>query len=79
MPSHAFFASLVALPDVITGPGQYVTRCGDIVTINSAGGRAARFDCFGAYSDGTRESWHRGGRIMASCQTANDIVRPNQA
>lgn len=75
MSNPAYFVPLVILWDVITGPGEYVTRCGEVVSIDSADCRAAKLDCLGSYADGTRERWHRSGRIMASREMVNDIVR----
>jgi hypothetical protein len=75
MSNQAYFVSLVVLPNVITGPGEYVTRCGELVTIVEVGGRAAKFECLGVYPNGPSERWHRSGRLLPSRETDNDIVR----
>lgn len=69
-----WFAAFVVLPVVITGPGQYVTRSGEVVTVAQASSRHA-FECRGAYSDGVSEAWHKSGRLLFGSETANDIVR----
>ena len=71
--SSAYFASMVTLPIVIDGPGRYVTRGGEIVTIETVG-RNHAFNCYGAYANGVRDSWHRSGRLFASITSSNDIV-----
>jgi hypothetical protein len=55
---------------IIEAPGQYRTRAGECVEVETLRGRWA----YGAYPDGTRESWHRSGRILPSRVTGNDIV-----
>lgn len=72
--SSAYFAPLVTLPTVITEPGEYVTRCGELITIHKASSRHC-FGCHGVYQNGIVESWHHSGRILADRETANDIVR----
>lgn len=69
----AYFAPLVLLPTVIKAPGQYLTRAGDLVTIDRTSQRHD-FGCVGRYADGIGEQWHRSGRIYASTATANDII-----
>jgi len=71
--TSAYFASLVSKPSVIVEPGNYITRSGEVVTINVA---STRHDlgCKGSYANGTSESWHKSGRIFATSETANDIV-----
>lgn len=78
--NSAYFAPLVTLPTVIDGPGAYVTRCGETVLIDAASSKHC-FGCRGVYENGgIADSWHRSGRILASRETANDIVRatPNR-
>jgi hypothetical protein len=70
----AYFAPLVVLPTIIVEPGSYVTRSGEVVSV-SAVSRGYGFTCDGLYPNGVRERWHRSGRISASRETANDIVR----
>lgn len=72
--SSAYFAPLVTKPIVITQPGQYITRGGETVTVTAASWRHD-FGCVGTYSDGVAERWHRSGRILATRETRNDIVK----
>lgn len=67
------FASLVCLPDVVVAAGQYLTRAGEVVTIEGASTRQD-FGCTGRYPSGVTEGWHKSGRILFGCETANDIV-----
>jgi hypothetical protein len=71
--SSAYFAPLVILPAIITGPGRYRTRCGETVTIEVASQRHA-FACRGRYPNAIEERWHRSGRLYATRPCANDIV-----
>jgi hypothetical protein len=71
--SSGYFAPLVLLQEVITQPGNYVTRCGETVKVETAS-RKHQFACHGSYPNGISESWHRSGRILASRETDNDIV-----
>ena len=61
------------LPTIITGPGRYFTRCGEVVTVLSVTGKSL-YSCIGAYANGTRESWHKSGRIFPATDTTNDII-----
>ena len=69
----SYFASLVTQPVVIDGPGYYVTRSGEVVTVTKSS-RKHDFGCVGAYGNDVAESWHKSGRILASRETANDVV-----
>lgn len=69
----SYFASLVVRPTVISGPGKYVTRCGEIVEIVQSSHRHD-YGCAGTYSNRTTERWHKSGRLFASRETANDVV-----
>jgi len=71
--SSAYFASLVTLPTIITEPGSYRTRCGEIVTIHAVSTRHY-FECEGVYPNGMREEWHKTGRLYATSPCKNDIV-----
>lgn len=71
--ASAYFAPLVLLPTIITAPGKYLTRSGAVVTVESAS-QKHDFRCVGTYPCGTREGWHKSGRIFAGCLTVNDIV-----
>ncbi|MBW4656636.1 MAG: hypothetical protein KME20_26870 [Kaiparowitsia implicata GSE-PSE-MK54-09C] len=73
MASKAYFASLVLLPTIVTGPGNYVTRAGEIVTIETST-RWRDFACRGTYPNGVADGWHRSGRLYAGIECANDIV-----
>lgn len=70
IPYAAFFLSF---PEVITTPGQYVTRSGETVTIENADNAHWKR---GHYADGTPERWNRSGRIFSGQETQNDIIRP---
>lgn len=74
MATNAYFLPLATLPAVIAGPGNYITRSGEPVTIAKASGRHD-FGCNGTYRNGVDERWHKSGRLLAGCETANDIVR----
>ncbi|WP_338924705.1 hypothetical protein V0M98_34365 (plasmid) [Pseudomonas silesiensis] len=73
--SSGYFAPLVTRPDIVTAPGEYFTRKGERVVVTKVSTHHD-FGCVGAYVDcGTRESWHKSGRIRATSETLNDIVR----
>lgn len=72
---RAYFTGLAVLPVIVTAPGLYVTREGLVVQVDVAGGKAAAFDCTGAYPNGVREHWHRSGRLYFGQPSCNDIVR----
>lgn len=74
MTTSASFASLVALPVIIDGPGHYVTRCGATVTIASVASASGAFGCSGTYSSGIIDRWHRSGRLYFGQECPNDIV-----
>lgn len=72
--AKAYFLPLVSLPVIIDEPGEYVTRCGDVVTVTLV---SARHDlnCHGFYNDGhINESWHKSGRLYTTTESFNDIV-----
>jgi len=66
------------LPLIVDGPGTYVTRGGDLVTVEAISthrsyGYQNRAD--GHYSNGIRETWScRGGRVLPYGESCNDIV-----
>jgi len=62
-------ASHIVLPTIITGPGEYRTRCGETVTIDTVGRFAT-----GRYSDGVPETWDVSGRLLPFNESKNDIV-----
>lgn len=74
MNTKAWYASLVTKPDIITAPGEYVTRSGETVTVTDAS-RRHDFRCIGTYSNGIREGWHKSGRLYFGIESKNDIVR----
>jgi len=71
------------LPTVITAPGSYVTRCGDLVTVTTLGMHVTGTykglkDGFahGHYNHGEiKETWLASGRIWTNRECNNDIVR----
>jgi len=70
------FTPINLLPVVITAPGQYETRRGEIVTVDTTAGKGAhRRNWHGRYENGVAESWHSSGRLYAGQTCANDIVR----
>lgn len=69
-----YFYPLITKPIIVDGPGDYLTRCGERVSISSVSTKHD-FGCRGQYlACGTAERWHKSGRIMATSETANDIV-----
>ena len=68
------YTPLCSLPAVITAPGQYRTRCGEVVTIGAASDKLFDFACRGSYSNGVAERWHRSGRVHTNQECRNDIV-----
>jgi hypothetical protein len=75
MISGAEFVSLITLPDVITQPGQYFTRAGEVVTVRRVSAKHD-FGCRGIYSTGQADGWHKSGRLYFGILSDNDIVRP---
>ena len=71
--NHGYYSSLVTLPVVVKEPGFYRTRCDEVVEIKMVSARND-FGCVGIYPSKLFESWHRSGRLLASRETANDIV-----
>ncbi|SED37738.1 hypothetical protein SAMN05216178_7001 [Pseudomonas saponiphila] len=70
----AYFAAFVNLPVVVDEPGDYVTRCGETVTVSKASSRHD-FGCVGTYANcGTEDRWHKSGRLQAGRESNNDIV-----
>lgn len=60
------------LGEIIDGPGQYRTRCGEIVTITGKSSRHRHWD--GRYSCFVPEDWHESGRRWTHAECDNDIV-----
>ena len=71
--SAAWFCPFLSLPTVITVPGQYLTRGGEVVTVESTSTRHD-FNNRGTYSTGQREGWHKTGRLYFGMLSNNDIV-----
>lgn len=74
--TSAYFAPLVTKPVIIDTPGEYLTRGGETVIIDTV---SARHDlgCKGTYADGVTDGWHKSGRLYADSECINDIVRAN--
>ena len=68
-----YCAHFLSFPVIITEPGQYVTRSGEVVVIEDGSDFHWKR---GRYPNGVRESWHRSGRIFSGQETPNDIVGP---
>jgi len=59
-------------PTIVTTPGQYVTRGGEVVTIERLDGLRA----YGQYANGSREWWTLSGRTLPFSESPNDLVAP---
>lgn len=70
IPYCAYFLSF---PVIITEPGQYVTRSGELVEVRDVSNVHWKY---GKYPTGQNECWHRSGRIFSGQETPNDIVGP---
>jgi hypothetical protein len=70
---HLFCEHAISLPQVITGPGQYRTRGGEVVTVMGFSGHRD-FWAHGSYSNGVKESWMPSGRVLPGYLSQNDIV-----
>jgi hypothetical protein len=68
-----YFVPLITLPTIIDQPGEYLTRCGETVTVSVVSSKHD-LGCLGEYSPDIREGWHKSGRLYASTQSKNDIV-----
>lgn len=64
---------LMPITKIITIPGKYLSRCGDLIVITDIGSNL-RFSCFGLYPDGVKDAWHTSGRLFANVESVNDIV-----
>ena len=64
--------SLITLPTIITAVGEYVTRNGEIVTVESIDNHS--FSCSGRYSNDIDESWDKTGRLYPTTLSDNDII-----
>lgn len=69
------------LTEIVTAPGEYLTRCGERVTIESVemcpSGTRPKWHSFaavGSYSNGVPERWHCTGRVHVYTECKNDIV-----
>lgn len=70
-----YWVSLCVLPVVVSQPGKYETRCGEVVEVYAIDSRYPHL-VHGHYPSGIQESWHESGRIFAGRETDNDIIRP---
>lgn len=67
-----YVAHFLSFPVVIDKDGKYITRSGEIVTIEKC---SENFHWKkGRYSNGIEETWHRSGRIFSGRETSNDII-----
>ncbi len=71
--SYAAYAQLVLLDVVITEPGDYLTRSGEVVEVFRTSSRHDH-ECYGRYASGQTDHWHKSGRLYFGMQSANDIV-----
>lgn len=71
--THVAWTTL-GLPHIITEPGRYTTRAGEVVTIQRIEKRGARVTCFGKYANGIDERWDASGRCWHNQECQNDIV-----
>lgn len=70
---HPFFFEL---PEIITKPGLYRSRCGEIITVTDIG-RGSVFEQWGVkgtFPEGIEEKWNVNGRRYSSQETMHDIV-----
>jgi hypothetical protein len=74
MTTDPFLYSRHLAPAVITAPGQYRTRGGEVVTITVACNNYWYNYCTGIYPNGVADSWHRSGRLYSGTLSDNDIV-----
>lgn len=74
-------ANHVVLPTIITGPGPYVTRCGETVTVSHVDRHPRSsldrgpYAAHGSYHGQVAESWDVSGRLYPNVMSGNDIVR----
>lgn len=70
-----YYLPLITLPALIEAPGEYLTRDGELVVIEKVSSKLGD-TCAGYYkASGIPERWHKTGRILASSETPNDIVK----
>lgn len=62
-------------PVVITEPGKYQTKGGDVVTITEVPFTAYRPVCKGTYSNGVEDHWTPSGHIFPAMDSLNDLVK----
>lgn len=70
---NSYFTAFVNLPTIITEPGKYRTRSGEIVNIVESSTRHV-FGCMGTYPEGIEDRWHKTGRLYAHTLSPNDII-----
>jgi hypothetical protein len=66
--------SFIVQPTIITRPGNYRTRGGEVVTIENIGRGA--YAAQGHYPNGTNERWDICGRVLPFSLSQNDILEP---
>ena len=71
--------SLIVLPSVVDAPGRYLTRAGEVVSVEKITRGRGGFNCEGHYASGQAERWHRSGRLYFGVLSDNDIVRAVEA
>lgn len=72
--SAATHVAYILQPVVVTGPGVYETRGGELARVERINERGL-FRCRGTYACGIAESWPVSGRIFPYTQSCNDLVR----
>ena len=73
--SSLYFIPLFSKQTIVSNPGEYLTRSGEVVTISNVSTKHD-FGCVGFYPNGICERWHKSGRIHAGIECGNDIVCP---
>lgn len=70
---HLFFHEL---PIIITKPGKYRTRCGEVVTITSTGRNLVweQWGAVGTFPEGIVDSWNINGRRTSMAENRHDII-----
>lgn len=67
--------SLIVLPTIVDAPGRYLTRAGEVVSVERLTRGFGGFGCEGHYPSGQAERWHRSGRLYFGALSDNDVVR----
>lgn len=64
-------------PAVVTRPGEYLTRGGEVVVVESVEPRGP-YGVRGRYRDGVKDTWDMTGRLLPGTLSQNDIVLPRE-